>query len=482
LTFDSKAPKPIDHIIVLMKENRSFGHLFGPNFGTAGDNKPAPNLDDKGNAVMPFHLETTCVDHDPPHQWAAMHLEAHDGLLDGFVHNGSKPPTTDGHYVMGYYTRDDLPFYNWFATTFARNDRHFASARSGTFPNRNFLLLGAADGIHSTDDGPANPNTPSIFDALDKAKIAWGTYSDGDWLDHTLGWEKGHAGTYSFADFLTALDAGTLPQVAFVDSLSDIEDEHPTANVQQGENWTRFVYEHAIASPLWPKLALIWTYDEGGGFYDPIAPPNHACLADSSPKNADFFELGTRVPLVVASPYARPGFVSGVVQDHTAITRFIEWTFDLPALTARDANANAMLELFDFASSPSFLAPSAAPEAGVHGCEKTLQFAASKASFRPNEPLVFQIKDSEPHTPGDYVAIYPRGRFGPTPPNANALAYLFIGGKKTPTMAPRETVLLLDAKAIEHATWPLPKGRYVAYYLRDHTFKVLRETEFSIEE
>ena len=107
---------------------------------------------------------------------------------------------------------------------------------------------------------------------------------------------------------------------------------------------------------------------EAGGFADHVPPPEHACVPRPIPKDAPFFELGTRVPLVVVSPWARPHSVSHVVEDHTAITRFIEGVFDLPALTARDANSTALLEMFDFSGARPLLAPPAAPAAGTGRC------------------------------------------------------------------------------------------------------------------
>jgi phospholipase C len=114
----------------------------------------------------------------------------------------------------------------------------------------------------------------------------------------------------------------------------------------------------------------VWTYDEAGGFADHVPPPNHACVARPNvAADQEFFELGVRVPLTVISPYARPHHVSHVTQEHTAVTRFIEVVFGLPALTSRDANSDALLDMFDFDCPPAFLHPPSAPAAGVGGCK-----------------------------------------------------------------------------------------------------------------
>jgi phospholipase C len=117
-----------------------------------------------------------------------------------------------------------------------------------------------------------------------------------------------------------------------------------------------------FASPAWPRSAMFLTYDEHGGYYDHVPPPAACVPGDAAPllqpgdTVADFDRYGFRVPFVLVSPYARPHYVSHRPQDHTSILRFIETRFDLPALTNRDANAEPMLDLFDF-SHPALLNP-----------------------------------------------------------------------------------------------------------------------------
>jgi phospholipase C len=131
--------------------------------------------------------------------------------------------------------------------------------------------------------------------------------------------------------------------------------------MQVGQHWVWQQVDALVKSPAWKSSALFLTYDEHGGLYDHVAPPP-ACAPDSTapkehPEIGGFDRLGFRVPLVVISPYAKRHFVSHVVHSHTSILRFVEAKFDLPAFTARDANSDAMLDLFDFAS-PDFSVPS----------------------------------------------------------------------------------------------------------------------------
>ncbi|HVU52266.1 MAG TPA: alkaline phosphatase family protein [Polyangia bacterium] len=475
----ARAAIPIKHVVILMKENRAFDHLLG-NLHAQGqpDTEAIPasftNLDYAGTAVAPFPLDTTCINHDPGHQWNEMHREVNGGAMDGFVANGADSTGTDGHFVMGNYGPADLPFYYWLASTYALNDRHFPSVRSGTWPNRAFLLLGTADGVLCTYCGKnPDPKTRSIFDQLDAAHVAWGVYTDSDPFDGTLAWGPGHRGLYPFLDFQRALKDGSLPAVAFVDSIAWLEDEHPTADLQVGENWTHLVYEAAVQSPLWPSMALVWTYDEAGGFADHVPPPNNACIARPNvPEDLAFYELGVRVPLAVISPWARPHFVSHDVQDHTAITRFIEAVFDLPALTARDANSTALLDMFDFDHPPALLQPPKAPPAGKGGCHGALVLVSDEPSYESVSPLTLHIGWTNATTPNAHDRIgvykYPRGTADvPTEDNPiEPVAWTYIGGTgHTPSGAPASGDVDIDmSDVVPGADWPLAPGLWIAYY------------------
>jgi phospholipase C len=475
ISASEQAAIPITHVVVVMKENRSFDHLLG-NLAAEGqpDAEAIPasftNQDDSGAAVAPFHLPTTCVNMDPGHQWDEMHRQVNGGKMDGFVTNGADTTGGDGHFVMGTYEARDVPFYYWLANTFAINDHHFASARSGTWPDRNFLMLGTADGVRCTYCGLPDPSTRSIFDALDAVGVSWGAYTDGDPFDGTLGWTKDHAGVHSFADFKAALAAGTLPHVSFVDGIGWLEDEHPTADVQVGEAWTRTVYEAAVASPLWPNLAMIWTYDEGGGFADHVPPPNQACIArPGNPRDTPFFELGVRVPLAMISPYVRPHYVSHVVQDHTAITRFIEVVFGLPALTARDANSDGLLDMLNFNCLPPLLHPPEAPAAGVGGCNGVVVLSTDMESYTSSVDMAVKVSFSGVTAPAahDRIGVY---HYADVPTEVNGLdpvAWAYIGGQGHVAQgAPSSGVVTIDKTTPSTgAAWPLPSGLWIAYYL-----------------
>lgn len=364
---------PIRHVVVVMRENRAFDHLLGQLHQLQPATEAVPqtfsNLDAHGQVVAPFHASTTCLSLNPAHQWDGMHRGVNGGAMDGFVKSAAASSLGNGHDAISYYDQRDLPFETWLASTFALNDRHFAAIRSGTFPNRAFLLLATNDGVRHT--GPFSkpkPTTPTLFQSLEKAGLTWGAYSNGNSLSGVLGWGMDRPGCYCLDEFFARLDSGTLPNVSFVDGIPHVDDDHPPADVQKGEAWMHAVYTRVVRSPQWPRTAMLWTYDEGGGFADHVPPPD-ACVARPGTVDDAAFERGVRVPFVAISPYAKPHFVSHVVQDHTAVTRFIETLFGLPALTARDANSPALLDLFDFSScTPPMLTPPPAPAAGTGGC------------------------------------------------------------------------------------------------------------------
>jgi phospholipase C len=359
---------PIRHVIVMMKENRSFDQIYG-NLATQGqpDSAPIPadftNPDEAGNPVAPFPLATTCLQFDPGHQSDRVQMCLADGNR-GFVKNAAKTTHSDGHFAMGTYGRAELPFYYFLANTYAVSDHHFAPVPAGTYANRNFLLFGSNAGVTDTGITYPEPSTPSLLQLLINAGYTWRAYSDSEPFDGTLGWKLSDPGVAPYRQLLADLDAGALPNVAFVDAVGGETDDHPVADLQAGEAWSREIYEHLIASPQYARTVLFFTYDEAGGFADHLIPPSGCAPKAARSPTA---QLGPRVPLVAISRWSKRHYVSHVVTDHTAITRFISVLFDLPTLTTRDANASALLDLFDFSCAQPEQGESS-PAAGIGGC------------------------------------------------------------------------------------------------------------------
>ncbi len=359
---------PIDHVLILMLENRSFDHMLAnlPAYGQP-DADVAPstsvNFDRNGLAVNPYHLDEYCLD-DPEHGWDKMHAEWDDGKNDGFViANQDAMYDPLGHRAMGYYTEKDLPFFYWLASEFALGDRYFCATLGPTYPNRLFLYAGTSFGHTGNPILPEPLN--NVMELLEANKVPWHVYSQqvpgpAILLDSTAKYFNQHFDVLN--EFFVAAKNGKLDQVVFLDpdvtgnarGLSN--DFHPPADPQLGEQLLAQLVDAVTSSPDWAHTALFITFDESGGFFDHVPPPK-ACPPDSIPPDGvpmspGFDRYGFRVPLMVVSPYAKAHFVSHDVYDPTSILRFIEARFTLPALTARDANADPMLNLFDFQSPP----------------------------------------------------------------------------------------------------------------------------------
>jgi phospholipase C len=356
---------PIDHIILIMQENRSFDHYYShlPMPGIDAAPETDTNPDSNGNLIQRFHFTSKCMP-GGDHGWDAEHANLDGGKLDGFVKSNADSPVP-----MGYYTGDDLPYYYALAQTFAISDRHFCSVLAPTWPNRMFYFAGTSWGITDNSFPGPDPNGneyPNVFSELDNAKIPWRVYSQDhatpliaaiqEYLDH-MDWFLAQA------NFASDVAAGNLAPVTIVEA-SDVmgvlsPDEGPPGDVDIGQQFVSETIAAVMNSPFWNSSAIFISYDENGGMYDHVVPPS-ACAPDALPPSNNgtvgFDQLGFRVPMIVVSPYAKRGYVSHTVTDATSILRFVEARFDLPSMTARDANAEPTFDMFDF-QHPDFSVP-----------------------------------------------------------------------------------------------------------------------------
>jgi phospholipase C len=330
----------------------------------ADASNPAPS-----GAPIPWHHEPAYCVADTDHGWVAGHEQWNDGRNDGFATTNANDADPTGQRAMGYYDQSDIPFYYDLFSTFAMSDRYFCAVLGSTYPNRFYLAAGTSFGIVNTKiTNLAPPGVPNVYRLLNDRGITWKSYaavlpSMFLFPDFAMT-QSDHV--FPVEQFARDAADGTLPQVSFVEagfaeSAAVETDEHPPADMQLGQH---FVWQQVTAltkSPLWPSSALFLTYDEHGGLYDHVPPPP-ACAPDDTPPQLDpelggFDRLGFRVPFLVVSPWARRHYVSHVVASHTSILRFLELKFGLPAMTRRDANAGALLDLFDFDSPPRLDVP-----------------------------------------------------------------------------------------------------------------------------
>jgi phospholipase C len=374
----------INHVVVLMQENRSFDSYFGQlHFEGQPGVDPEPNTGnpDPTNPlnppIKPFHKTTYCETADLNHSWQGTHLEWNNGLMNGFTAQNVDPTDPNGSRTMGWYDRSDLPFYYALANTFGIGNRYFASVLGPTFPNRFYLYAGTSFGHIANDIPPPGGYTqPTILRELTNAGISWKVYyNEVPFAGLFSDFEQHADHGFPISQYYLDAQTGNLPQVAFVDpifegSANTENDEHPSSNIQVGEQFVSQVVNGLMTSPNWHDSAMFLTYDEHGGFYDHVASPA-APAPDNIPPPAGsgpwlFNNYGIRVPAMVISPYSRPHFVSQTVNDHTSILRFIELRFGLAALTNRDAQANPMLEFFNFTGPPAFATPPSLPAAPIY--------------------------------------------------------------------------------------------------------------------
>lgn len=325
----SSHSNPINHVLVACQENRTFDEYYGyyPGAGAFGIPANYSQPDGAGGRVYPYHF-TQHSTPDVSHSWQSIHSEWDKGAMDGVY-------TTDGINAMGYYNGSDLPYYYSLARAFTLCGNYFCYQLGPTTPNRLALWSGTCGGNTTNAINGGSLNWPTIADLLDQYHITWKCYNLGTGTGSVPGELEGYNGLAYFkkwvadprlylqeADYYRDLNAGTLPQVSFLIT-EDVISEHPPADIEMGQSKMKEVTNALIASSSWTSSALFFTYDEGGGYFDHVAPPQ-----------LDAYGLGFRVPTLVVSPWARRGYVSGQLYEHSSILKFIERRFGLPSLAS----------------------------------------------------------------------------------------------------------------------------------------------------
>jgi phospholipase C len=388
----------IDHLVVLMQENRSFDSYFAKLVPSEQPETGNPDPTDKnGPPILPFDNPKMCETADLAHGWDAVHKQINGGKMDGFTATNVDPTDPTGARAMARYGPKDLPFYYGLAQTFGIGDRYFSSIPGPTYPNRYYLVAGTSFGHVDNTFPPASGWTQkTVFEALDAKHISWKIYDSQVSVESALfkyvrEHAKGHVAPIS--QYFTDAAAGKLPQVAFVEpaffgTVETQSDEHPPSNPQLGQQFSAKVVNALMRSPNWPASALFITWDEHGGSYDHVAPPAAPKPDDIAPirgsgeaASGAFDRYGIRVPVLVVSPWSRPKYVSHVIHDHTSILRTIEIRFGLDALSRRDAVAKPMTEFFDF-SHPAYATPPKLPAATIdpRGAAQCLALSRENAS------------------------------------------------------------------------------------------------------
>ena len=430
----------IEHVVILIQENRSFDSYFGTYggvngftqaeqtfYGTATEpvvyqpfNKTtysalAATAGNPEGYLAPFHFVTNdtskpgqCTN-DITHNWKPQHLSWNGGAMDGFV---SEHLSYDGEGIgvntMGYYEREDLPFYYALADAYTICDAYHCSVLGPTYPNRLYSLSATLD--PDGDNGgpvvetyvehlPEHVGTltwTTFPEVLLEAGVPWKIYETPDAnADNVLMFFKAYTdpayqpeafpelslrtfGNLWPAAFQADVSAGTLPPVSWV--LAPVaQSEHPASPPAYGEAFTSQLLQILLSNPaVWEKTALFVTYDENGGFFDHVLPPTappgtpHEYLTgslDTTTTQADGIAgpigLGFRVPMLVVSPFSTGGLVDSTVYDHTSLLKFLARRFlgdrsrsAIPNLSEwRYKTVGDMTPAFDFAASPDYAPP-----------------------------------------------------------------------------------------------------------------------------
>lgn len=367
LGFQTQLQSHIQHIVVIVQENRTFDNLFS---GFPGADAATSGLmNGRMVPLSPAPLETgPDLDHSHTGWWADWDY----GKNDGFAHNSSSS------YPYSYVPRSEIQQYWSLANQYVLADRMFQSNTGPSYAAHQYIIAGQSDDADENPDsnsvwgcdstpgttvsllGPNGTDLPGSFpcfdyqtigDLLDNAHVSWKYYAPGDGQDKGYIWSAFDAIKHirygpdwagdvvsPETQVLNDIESGNLAQVSWVIPTAANSD-HPANNSNTGPDWVASIVNEIGASPYWKNTAIFITWDDWGGWYDHVPPPQ-----------VDEMGLGFRVPLIMVSPYARHGYVSHNVHEFGSILHFTEERFGLPSLNTRDAISDDLSDCFDFSS------------------------------------------------------------------------------------------------------------------------------------
>jgi len=353
------ADTPIQHVIVIIKENHTFDNYFGQFPGANG----AKTVTINGVTQTPPRAADSTPDIN--HSYTSARFAYDGGKMDKF-------DQVQGAIVNGFpltyaqYREEDIPAYWTYAKQFVLFDHYFTSVMGPSTPNHLFTVAASSGGAIGNTQGTngrpacAAPNAvisvltssgqitnqracldiPTLPNVLTPRGISWKGY--GFWpmgvLHRIYDDPELQQNLYREDQFLSDLQAGKLPAVSW---MYGARDEHPPRSVCDGENWTVEQINAVMKSPSWKSSLIIVTWDDWGGWYDHVPPPQ-----------VDQIGMGFRVPALIISPYAKKGYISHQETEHASVPKTIEKLFNLPNLNQRDANANDLLDALDFSQPP----------------------------------------------------------------------------------------------------------------------------------
>jgi phospholipase C len=376
---------PIDHIVIIVQENRTPDNLFhrlpGADIADIG-------IDSKGKQIVlrPIPL---AVRYGDDHSHKAFVKQYHHGKMDGADRNSCTPhQLCPKHPQFEYVNRSDVAPYFQMARTYTFGDRMFQTNQGPSFPAHQYIIAGTSQPSVGSpllaDENPEQPNGnsgglagcdappgtlvdliapngrkaapvypcfehPTLMDLLDAAHIAWRYYAPGSrsiWtapnsIQHLRFGSDWQNVVIPETQVLSDISNNALAPVSWVIPTGLSSDHSPGSN-GSGPSWVASIVNAIGTSPYWGRTAIFVIWDDWGGWYDHVPPPTIF--------NAN--ELGFRVPLIVISPYARPAYVSHVNHEFGSILHFIERNFGLPSLGFSDSRSDDMSDCFNYLQTP----------------------------------------------------------------------------------------------------------------------------------
>ncbi|MCO5999678.1 alkaline phosphatase family protein [Actinoallomurus rhizosphaericola] len=364
----ASAPSPgrarlgdIKHVVVLMQENRSFDHYFGTLPGVRGFSDPAaitlstgrsvfhqPDPQNPAGYLLPFHLDTRTTNAQSipstNHAWKVQHQVWNDGGMDNWVPAHRASDGENAPYVMGHYTRADIPFQFALAESFTICDNYFCSVLGPTWPNRLYLMSGTIDpggdqgGPVTGNRGPVPYRWKTYPEALTEAGIEWRVYQEVDnyacnVLERFDAFQIASADSPLYRNGLRTYAAGQfefdaahdrLPTVSWIIPTS-YQSEHPDYTPAAGADYVASKIDAIASNPaVWAKTLFILNYDENDGLFDHVPPPVPPAGTPDEFVEGLPIGGGFRVPCILVSPWTQGGWVAREAFDHTSTLRLLE--------------------------------------------------------------------------------------------------------------------------------------------------------------
>ena len=362
------AGSPIDHIVIIMQENRTFDNLFN---GFPGADTVQSGV--SNGTVIRLQPVSLSDSRDLDHSHLSWVHAVHNGAMDGFAQTQVSPSTL----AYSYVPESQVEPYWTLAREYALGDRMFESSSGPSYPSHQYLIAGQSGLIAENPSGgwgcdagsssvapligpngtEVTPGLPPCFDyrtiadLLDQAGASWRYYApdpdDGFYelaafqavrhIRYSSDWQT--KVIFPATRFQVDIANQELAQVTWIVPDMDNSD-HPGSGTTNGPDWVASIVNAIGQSKYWNSTAIFVTWDDWGGWYDHVLPPK-----------VDEMGLGFRVPLLVISPWAKHGYISHKVHEASGFITFIEHNFNLGSLGQRDASADGFADCFDFTQS-----------------------------------------------------------------------------------------------------------------------------------